>query len=207
MRRAIHAVGQTTWQSSDPDTLRIDGSMATILKSGIVTITATYSLKGQSSTQSAKIIIKPAKLSVKADDATVSTCGAPMPEFSYHVKGLVGSDTFTDPQISTTATDTNTPGTYDIVISGGTLSNPSYHVTYHSGSLVIGKAKEAEDAPVTTDPKHKTPSLLSILSPKTADEGTLAGLPYWQLLLFLVIILGMAAFLAFLLRRQNKEDS
>lgn len=38
-----------------------------------------------------------------------------MPELTYTVTGLVGSDIFTGPTISTTAINTSTPGEYDII--------------------------------------------------------------------------------------------
>ena len=80
-------------------------------------------------------------LTVKSDDKLNIIKGATMPEFTYTATGLVGGDTFTAPEINTTATDTNTVGEYDITISGGTLSNAdSYNVTYTKGKLTVVNA-------------------------------------------------------------------
>lgn len=80
-------------------------------------------------------------LTIKADDKLNVVKGAAMPELTYIVNGLVDSDTFTSPTISTTATDTNTVGEYDITISGGTLANAdSYAVTYTNGKLTVVNA-------------------------------------------------------------------
>ena len=64
-----------------------------------------------------------------------------MPQLTYTVTGLVNGDTFTNPTIISSETDTNTVGEYDITISGGTLDNAdSYNVTYTKGKLTVDNA-------------------------------------------------------------------
>jgi hypothetical protein len=132
--------GTVTFISSEPEIVSISGSTATTHKAGTVTITAT---KAEDSTYneviaSLTLTVGKKELTVKADNKSNIIKGAAMPELTYTVTGLVGSDTFTEPTISTTAADTNTVGEYDILISGGTLANTdSYAVSYTGGKLTI----------------------------------------------------------------------
>lgn len=83
-----------------------------------------------------------------------------MPELTYTVTGLAGSDTFTAPVLATTAAGTDTAGTYEITVSGGTLTNADcYDVSYLSGTLTVtagnisgGEGQNSED---TTEVKVK----------------------------------------------------
>ena len=61
--------------------------------------------------------------------------GDAIPAFEYETTGAVLSGT---PQLNCTATSTSNVGTYDIVISKGTVTN--YNVTYVNGTLTIEKA-------------------------------------------------------------------
>jgi len=132
--------GAVTFASSDSSILSISGTTATIHKAGTVTITAT---KAQDSTYneataSISMTVGRKALTVKADDKLNVVKGAAMPELTYTVTGLVGSDTYTIPAISATAADTGTVGEYAITISGGTLANAdSYSVTYTNGKLTV----------------------------------------------------------------------
>lgn len=119
------------------------GNIATIHKAGTVTITATKygdNTYNETSTSVSLTIGKKA-LVVKADDKQNIIVGSGMPQLTYKVTGLVGSDTFIGPTIVTTAADTNTTGEYEIRISGGTLTNASnYLLTYTNGKLTVVKA-------------------------------------------------------------------
>ena len=76
-----------------------------------------------------------------ADPVTITaksytiTYGDALPKFEYETTGAVLSGT---PQLNCTATSTSNVGTYDIVISKGTVTN--YNVTYVKGTLTIEKA-------------------------------------------------------------------
>lgn len=131
--------GAVRFTSSDNDTLSIDGNKAIIKKAGSVDIVAvkegdeTYN---ETSTTHPLVINKKA-LTVKATDLNTALGGA-MPELTFKVEGLVEGDTLTSPVITTTAKDTNTAGTFDIIISGGVLTNKdSYAVTYINGKLTV----------------------------------------------------------------------
>ena len=82
------------------------------------------------------------KLTVtNADPVTVTAksytikYGDAIPTFGYLTAGAVLNGT---PQLSCTATSTSGVGTYDIVVSKGTVTN--YNVTYVKGTLTIEKA-------------------------------------------------------------------
>lgn len=135
--------GAVTFESSDPDIVSISGTTATIHKAGAVTITVTKAEDGSFNEKSATVSLTVSKkaLAVKADDKLNVIKGAAMPTLTYTVTGLVRSDTFTDPTISSADADINAVGEYVISISGGTLSNAeSYNVTYVDGKLAVVNA-------------------------------------------------------------------
>ncbi|RFZ76575.1 hypothetical protein DS742_22710 [Lacrimispora amygdalina] len=135
--------GAVTFESSDPTIVSIAGTTATIHKAGTVTITATKAADStyNEATASVSLTVGKKALTIKANDQLNIIKGAAMPTLTYIATGLVGSDTFTSPTLSTTATDTNTIGEYDITISGGTLANAdSYAVTYTNGKLTVVNA-------------------------------------------------------------------
>ena len=129
-----------TWSLTDgAGVISLDGNNVTILKAGTATVTA---VKAEDDTYAAAqaqltITVGKAALEVKADDKSVMV-GSPMPELTYTVTGLVEGDSFTAPEITTAAADTNTVGEFDITISGGSLSNAEcYDVTYEKGKLTV----------------------------------------------------------------------
>ncbi|MDD2970393.1 MAG: MBG domain-containing protein, partial [Lachnospiraceae bacterium] len=132
--------GVVSFTSSNPNIVSISGTMATIHQSGTVTITAT---KAEDSiynhvSASVSIIIAKKALEVVADNKLNVIKGSRMPELTYTVTGLVGTDAFTNPTITTSATDTGSIGSYDILISGGTLTNAdNYNLTYTNGSMTV----------------------------------------------------------------------
>ena len=132
--------GAVTWSLTDgAGVISLDGNNVTILKAGTATVTA---VKAEDDTYAAAqaqltITVGKAALEVKADDKSVMV-GSPMPELTYTVTGLVEGDSFTAPEITTAAADTNTVGEFDITISGGSLSNAEcYDVTYEKGKLTV----------------------------------------------------------------------
>ena len=133
------ATGEVTFESSNPEIIRINGNTATVLKAGSATITATKAEDDQyySATANTKVTVNRKELTVTADSQTVLK-GSAMPELTFTADGLVNDDTFTNPVITTAAEDTNTVGTFEITISGGTLTNEeSYKVTYVKGELKV----------------------------------------------------------------------
>ncbi|MBE6748484.1 MAG: hypothetical protein E7557_04545 [Ruminococcaceae bacterium] len=83
------------------------------------------------------VAITKAPLTITAGDKTIAQY-AEMPEFTeYTVKGLIGEDELTlEPELTTTATDTETNGTYDIVASAAD-AGANYEITYVNGTLTI----------------------------------------------------------------------
>lgn len=135
--------GAVTFESADPTIVSISGTTAKIHKAGTVTITATKAVDNtyNEAKASASLTVGKKTLTVKANDHLNMIKDAAMPELTYTVTGLVDSDTFTNPTISTTVTNTNTLGEYDIFISNGALVNAdSYAVTYINGKMTVVKA-------------------------------------------------------------------
>ena len=133
--------GAVTFTSSDSNVLSIDGKTATICGAGTVTITAVMAADDQYDQAMAtyQLTIGKKSLTVKADDTSV-VAGEAIPALTYTVTGLVNGDTFTAPVISTTATDTDATGAYEIIISGGGLTNADcYEVTYQNGTLTVSQ--------------------------------------------------------------------
>ena len=88
-----------------------------------------------------KLTITKAPLTITAKSYTIKQ-GEAMPTFEATYKGFKNSQTSsvltTQPTITTTATSTSEPGTYDIVVSGAAATN--YDITYVKGTLTITQA-------------------------------------------------------------------
>ena len=85
---------------------------------------------------------KPGKITVTQADAVIVSAksytikyGDAIPEFGYDVEGAELQGT---PEISCEATATSAVGTYDIIVSKGSVTN--YNVSYVKGTLTIEKA-------------------------------------------------------------------
>ncbi|MEQ8471479.1 MAG: MBG domain-containing protein, partial [Marinoscillum sp.] len=87
------------------------------------------------------LTVEKAPLSLLVDDQ-VRTYGATNPELTYSYDGFVNSEGATDleaePEVTTTATEASTVGSYPITSSGGSATN--YAFEYAEGALVIEKA-------------------------------------------------------------------
>ena len=130
--------GAVTWSASGCASVDSNGKVI-ITGTGEFTITAAVAEDDTYAAASSSITMTAGKkaLTITADNQTVEQ-GEKMPDFTYIISGLVEGDTFTNPTITTTAKDTTTPGKYDILISGGTLTNENcYNVSYVDGSLEI----------------------------------------------------------------------
>ena len=88
-----------------------------------------------------KLTVKPAELTVKANDAT-RVEGEENPAFTLTYKGFKNSETeavLTEkPTATTTATKESPAGTYDITVSGGKATN--YTFKYEKGTLTVTEA-------------------------------------------------------------------
>lgn len=84
------------------------------------------------------VSVKPADISVKADDKYI-VVGAELPTPTYTVTGLVGSDELTvKPEIGYSGADNMTIGEYDIIISGAEANENYNSVTHTNGTLYVG---------------------------------------------------------------------
>ena len=92
-------------------------------------------------TQDYNLVIDPAVLTVKANDASM-TYGGAVPALSVSYSGFVNGDNTsaltTLPVVSTPATSASPAGTYAISASGAAA--PNYTFSYQPGTLTIGKA-------------------------------------------------------------------
>ena len=142
--------GALTYTVSDDSILTVDADgKATILKSGTVIVTATKAGDAtyNAATASVSVTVKKAKLTFTADDKTVNLGGA-MPTLTFTTTGLVSGDTVSaDPDLTTTATGTNTAGTFDIQITGGAVTTKNgavwtdcYEPQYVNGKLTVNAA-------------------------------------------------------------------
>ncbi|OOQ57312.1 FG-GAP-like repeat-containing protein [Mucilaginibacter pedocola] len=138
---ALNAVPPTnstvSYTSSNTAVATIVNNKVHITGAGTTTITATSAgLYVSQATQ--LLLVKPATLTVKADDKT-RLAGTPNPAFTFTYTGFVNSDTqasiTTAPTASTTATAASGPGTYPIALSGAVAAN--YVFTYVPGTLTI----------------------------------------------------------------------
>lgn len=144
--------GAVTYDVSDTSVMTVDANgNATILKYGIVTVTATKAGDNDYNAASAAIsvTVKKAKLTFSAEDKTVKQ-GDPMPTLTFVTTGLVNGDTVSGtPILTTSVTNTDNTGDFTISISGGTVVTKSgavwrdcYEAVYEKGRLTI-------NAPVT----------------------------------------------------------
>lgn len=133
--------GDISFDSSDDRVISISGDIATIHKAGTVNITATKAGDDNFNQAQHTVIVRVDKkaLVIKADDKLNIAKGSSLPNFTYIVDGLVGSDSVTkEPVITTNATDTNAVGEYVISISEAEVSNSqSYEISYTNGKLTI----------------------------------------------------------------------
>ena len=124
---------------------------------GTVTLTATQAGSGNytaAAPVSQTLNVAPAPLQVVAKPFTREQ-GAPNPTFTYVIgcpnsNPLPGCFVLNDsdipsvitgiPDVTTSATDSSSPGTYPIVISQGTLSAPNYSFVFVNGTLTVTPA-------------------------------------------------------------------
>ncbi|MEL6535353.1 MAG: choice-of-anchor tandem repeat GloVer-containing protein [Bacteroidota bacterium] len=135
------------FSSSNPDILRVDqDTLATILGTGEVTLTATQAASNayREGSDSEIITIEKASLTATVQDTTIAF-GSAIPVFTIQYSGFVYEETetalATEPTAATTATSTSDAGTYPITLSGGEANN--YQLTLGEGTLTIAKADQS----------------------------------------------------------------
>lgn len=120
--------------------------VGTVLNAGTgltltVLFTPTDQLNFEAVGKQVTIDVKPAPLTITADDKTM-VAGGEVPALTAQFEGLVNNDTedsFDPPlTLTTEATSSSPPGTYPIVPGGA--ANPNYDITFVNGTLTIRPA-------------------------------------------------------------------
>lgn len=179
--------GAVSWSASGCASVDSNGKV-TITGTGEFTITAAVAEDETYAAASNGVTMTAGKkaLTITAKNQTVVQ-NQTMPELTYEVSGLVEGDTFTNPTITSTAKDTATPGKYDILISGGTLTNADYYdVSYVDGSLEVikqsgggssssggGSSSSGNKTETTTNPDGSTTTTV------TSSTGTVTETTKW----------------------------
>lgn len=164
------AAGTVTYVSSNPSAAEVDADdgTVTIVGAGTATITATVTVPADSEyTDGAAaytLIVAKKPLTIKADNLTARVGDTTAPTPDYTVSGLVDGDKVTGVTVDYAAVpDLSIAGTTAIIVSGGTVTNPSnYDITYINGTLTVNNGTVTP--PTTVDP---TPA-----PPVSEDTGT-----------------------------------
>ena len=130
------------FESSNPNVIAIDGAWAYIVGAGSASITAKQEggngLQPSQAATPLAVDVAKAMLTIKANNIEVEQFEA-MPELTMSYIGLKNGDRASAldvlPSISTTATNTENAGTFDILLSGG--SDDNYAYTLQNGVLTI----------------------------------------------------------------------
>ncbi len=140
------ATGAVTYESSDESIIRIEGDKAVVVKAGTAIITAIKAEDEVYREGVADLIVTVERksLTVKAESKLNVIKGSAMPELTFRADGLINGDVYSSPVFETEVENTDTAGTYEITVSGGTLTSAdgadmtdSYEVTYVNGKITI----------------------------------------------------------------------
>ncbi|MCB1097607.1 MAG: carboxypeptidase regulatory-like domain-containing protein [Verrucomicrobiae bacterium] len=139
---------QLSAATSAPGTLAYSPAAGTVLGAGTSQLVATFTPANgnyNGASKAVNITINQAPLTITADDKQRGA-GLSNPPLTASYAGFVNGDTAlaTPPSLSTQATTASAPGTYPIVVTGG--SDPNYAITRVNGSLTIS----AKEVPVLT---------------------------------------------------------
>ena len=114
------------------------------------------------------LTVTKAPLTITAKSYTIKQ-GEALPTFAATYSGFKNSETESvltkKPTFSCTATSSNTPGTYEITVSGAEARN--YNISYAKGTLTI----EKKDEPTTRSPFKGEISLPGTLEAENFDKG------------------------------------
>jgi hypothetical protein len=146
----------------------------TVLGTGLQTLSVTFTPANpavySSATATVSLLVNPAPLTVKAENARMKY-GAALPDFAFRATGFVNGDTAATaltgaPTLTTTATSQSPVGSYTITASAGTLAAANYTLTFKTGTLTIEQATLTAAA---------TDASIVYGSPIPAPEYTLSG--------------------------------
>lgn len=135
---------EVTYEIADPRIATITGGKLHIVKAGVTTITAKQSGNGQwppAADVSVTLMVKKAPLTITADDKDKNE-GEPNPGLTVSYRGFMYNETeavlVTPPAVTTTATQSSTPGDYPVTATGAVAEN--YTITYVPGTLTVKPA-------------------------------------------------------------------
>ena len=130
-----------TYESSNSDVAKIEGSMLTICGAGEATVSASIAEEGTPMEiigQMRTFIVNKADLTVTAESYEIEQ-GDPLPDFAIKYDGFVYDDNADSldelPMIICEATETSKAGEYEISLKGGSDSN--YNMNMKNGRLII----------------------------------------------------------------------
>lgn len=140
---------ELVFESTNNDVARVEGNKLQIVGAGEATITASVPDGGAPMEiigKKRQFIVDKADLTITAQNYEINA-GDEMPAFEFLFDGLVNDDTEADitelPVAECDATDTNTPGEYEIRLVGGADRN--YNISCVAGKLTINKADGIEE--------------------------------------------------------------
>ena len=125
--------------------------------------------------QSPEYTITPAPVTVTADSHSIYV-GNELPELTYVVEGLIGSDTLTSEPVLATDTDGKTAGTYTITVSGAAASD-NYSITYVDGTLTVSYPPSSPTYTPTVDDSNGGDTTVSNKNPEKGDKVTITTEP------------------------------
>ena len=170
--------GQTiSWTSSNNNVAVLIGNVLIINGVGNATITANQAGNDEylPFSRTYALTVTKSPLTITAKSYTVAV-GATLPTFEIEYAGFRNSETATklttQPTISCSAVDCNTPGTYDIIVSGA--SSPNYDITYVNGTLTVEQANTSNNMLVVAPQKIHT-GYTTTLSVSLDNEDTVVA--------------------------------
>ena len=162
-----------TYNSSNTAVATTSGTTITIVGAGTTTITASQPGDGAynpAGDQQQTLTVNQAALTATADDLSINA-GESLPAFTITYSGFVNGDDAavldTAPVGTVSITDSNTPGTFPITVSGGTDNN--YTFDYVAGTLTVNNALGVNENAIQVYPNPAT----DFISVNSGEAGTI----------------------------------
>jgi hypothetical protein len=157
-------------------------SAGTVLGAGTqnlsVMFTPADSANYTTAARSVPIVIAPASLTVRADNAR-KVYGQALPALAATGTGFVNGDSMAGLSgtlaFATSATATSAPGTYPVTPSG--VSSANYSITFAAGTLTVAKAATSLTLTTTPNPSqnNQVVQLRAVVSAVAPGAGTATG--------------------------------
>ena len=135
-----------SYETSNPEVARIDGSLLSIVGAGVATIGALYDVDNTPMEiigQMRQFFVDKADLTLSAENYTIEV-GKPIPQFTMTAAGLCYDDKLEDvgelPEFYCDADENSQPGEYPIYLVGGKSNN--YNLDLVAGTLkIVGESE------------------------------------------------------------------